>query len=458
MTRAAAYLRVSTDPQLERFGPESQRHEIEQYAKRHGFSLVEVYADAITGKSTKREQLDRLLKEAGAYDVILVSGVDRLARRVPISYGVVEELLETGRDVHSADMGRVDFEDDTSALNFGVRSVFADAEHRKINKRLYDGKTTKVRGKNGQPGEPVQKLRAYGWTDGAIDEREAHWVREAYTLVQSYGYDRASQQLNARGSRNKRGEPWNAQRLRDLVTNPLYKGEYHFGRRGKKGVQALCHVQAIVTPAMWHATLAAIEERKRNHHKRGSRPEFELTGHITCVLCGRAMAGAPHANINYYVCSTRFRRAEIRHTCTHRKYHNALAVHAAVRSGLAQLTLNDQALTRAMDLPAPQPVDVSELLKDVERRKKRLQQAYDAGAYEPAEFAQLRRSLIAEEEALQNTTPPPPPPVDLTAARALLQQALGHERLDEIARALGLRVRLHPEGALALSLRPPVTT
>ena len=54
--RAAAYIRVSTDDQLE-LSPDSQLKEIKNYAKAHGYTLDEEYIfhdDGISGKNAKR--------------------------------------------------------------------------------------------------------------------------------------------------------------------------------------------------------------------------------------------------------------------------------------------------------------------------------------------------------------------------------------------------------------------
>ena len=48
ITRAAAYVRVSTEAQAgrERYGLDAQRADIEGYAKSNGYELVEWYTDA----------------------------------------------------------------------------------------------------------------------------------------------------------------------------------------------------------------------------------------------------------------------------------------------------------------------------------------------------------------------------------------------------------------------------
>ena len=173
MTRAAAYLRVSTEHQAkeDRFGLEVQREACAVYAKAHGLSIAHEYSDTISGAKATRKELEHLLETASQYDAVIVSSVDRLARRVHIAYGVLGELLESGLEVHSADMGVIDPQDDMSALSFGFRALFSDADHRKIAKRLSAGIIQKVRS-----GKPVVPLSSYGWHRGEIVPLEAERV------------------------------------------------------------------------------------------------------------------------------------------------------------------------------------------------------------------------------------------------------------------------------------------
>ena len=143
----------------------------------HGLQIVRIFQDVITGTRATRQELDTLLNVAHQYDAVLVSAVDRLARRTAIAYAVLEELLETGAEVHSADMGLIDPKDEMSSMNFGVRSVFAQSEHMRIAKRLRGGMLAKVR----EAGRPVIPPSGYGWHKGEIQEEEAQWIRQIYT-------------------------------------------------------------------------------------------------------------------------------------------------------------------------------------------------------------------------------------------------------------------------------------
>jgi site-specific DNA recombinase len=83
--RLVGYARVSTEKQgAEGASLEAQKAHFEAYAEDRGAELVDVVADAQSGKNTEREGLQRALQmlEAGTADGILVTKLDRLTRSV----------------------------------------------------------------------------------------------------------------------------------------------------------------------------------------------------------------------------------------------------------------------------------------------------------------------------------------------------------------------------------------
>ena len=90
VTRAAAYLRVSTDKQ----DLEVQLTEIRQHAARRGWELVETYSDIASEARDDRVGFRRLLADATKrkFDVIVVQRFDRAARSVKQLVQALEHL------------------------------------------------------------------------------------------------------------------------------------------------------------------------------------------------------------------------------------------------------------------------------------------------------------------------------------------------------------------------------
>ena len=93
MKTAAAYIRVSTDDQIE-YSPDSQLKALRDYAKRNDMILPEefIYIDeGISGRTTsKRPAFNRMIGTAKSkpkpFDVILLWKFSRFARNVPAHF------------------------------------------------------------------------------------------------------------------------------------------------------------------------------------------------------------------------------------------------------------------------------------------------------------------------------------------------------------------------------------
>jgi DNA invertase Pin-like site-specific DNA recombinase len=84
-------MRVSTVDQH----PETQLHELRQFASQRGFVIAEEYTDhGISGTKARRPALDRMLKDAHRhhFDVVLVWSCDRLARSTKDFLQVLDQL------------------------------------------------------------------------------------------------------------------------------------------------------------------------------------------------------------------------------------------------------------------------------------------------------------------------------------------------------------------------------
>jgi len=89
--RAALYCRVSTVDQH----PETQLHELRQFASQRGFQVEKEYTDrGISGTKARRPGLDQMLEDARRrrFDVVLVWAFDRMARSVRHFLEVLDEL------------------------------------------------------------------------------------------------------------------------------------------------------------------------------------------------------------------------------------------------------------------------------------------------------------------------------------------------------------------------------
>ena len=95
MKRAALYCRVSSLDQH----PETQLHDLRQFAAQRGFQIVQEYVDhGFCGARARRPELDRMMEDARRhkFDVLMVWACDRLARSTKHLLQTLDELSGFG--------------------------------------------------------------------------------------------------------------------------------------------------------------------------------------------------------------------------------------------------------------------------------------------------------------------------------------------------------------------------
>lgn len=464
MTRAAVYIRIS-DPRGDRddrFGLAVQERQCREYAVRAGLNVAQVYTDAITGTTETRAGFGQLLADAEAYSDVIVYAVDRLARHPKAGYALLETLQASGLNVHTAIEGMLDLTDDAGALNFGVRIVMADAERRRIKRRLMEGKRQKVRG-----GQPVVPLRAYGYRDGEVYEPEAQWVRWLYREALTTGTHGLRDGLIRHGVPTRGGAAWDRDAIRKLLRNSVYRGEYVYGRdrvtRQPREDAISCPAPRIVEDDLWHAVQRAMDYRSTGAGRRGSRRDlWALTGRIRCGECGAAMIGKQSSGARrldggrqrnyYYACGDR--NLATSRGCTHRQYYAAPDVHEAVWAALRALAADPATLAAAQPAQVQPRLDVGAGVRELDKQLEKARSAYLRGIDTEDEYAATKTELNGRRAALlaaQQTILAPRDPA--TALRALTD-ALTLDDLSDVTGRLSVLVLVQPGGELELTIDP----
>ena len=139
MKRAAIYLRVSTDGQT----VENQRRESRAAAKRHGWQVVETFADeGVSGAKgrDKRPGLDKLLMGVARkdFDLIAAWSVDRLGRSLQDLIGILGEVHAKGVGLYLHQQG-LDTTTPAGEAMFQMLGVFAQFERAMIRERVNAG-------------------------------------------------------------------------------------------------------------------------------------------------------------------------------------------------------------------------------------------------------------------------------------------------------------------------------
>lgn len=307
MKIGAAYVRVSTDDQLE-YSPESQIDTIQAYAKSHDIIIPPEYIfqedDGVSGRKVKRRhEFMRMIGIAKTkpkpFDLILVWKFNRFARNREDSV-VYKSMLrkDLGIDVVSINEPLPD--DDKLSI---LMEAFIEAmdEYYSINL----GEDVR-RGmiKKASRGEPVS-TPPFGY-----DIRDKQFFPNPETapivqmIFQEYLAGRSTRDLaltvTNMGIRTARGGRFENRTIQYILNNPTYIGKIRYSPNGRADrdfnnpdliISDGSH-ETIIDNKTWELTQAKLEESKKlysKHSRIRDKQDFILQGLVKCSNCGATL-------------------------------------------------------------------------------------------------------------------------------------------------------------------------
>lgn len=233
--KAVAYCRVSTNKEEQLDSLESQQRFFSEYAVRHGYELIHIYADE--GKSgTKmknRPQLLKLLSDArkGIFELVLIKDVSRLARNTLDFLTSVRKLKSLGIKVSFVNYDQTS--SDSSEFMLTMLSAIAQEESANTSKRVKFGKR-----QNAELGRVPNLIYGYDKIPGdyynlAVNEQEAETVKRIFSMytAENMGTGRIAKLLNQERSKTKRGYAWTQNGISRILSNEIYNGRIVNGRQ-----------------------------------------------------------------------------------------------------------------------------------------------------------------------------------------------------------------------------------
>lgn len=224
MSRAALYIRVSTDEQaVSGYSIPDQRRELRAHAEREGYEIIEeVTDDGWSGAVGVRPGLDRVMElaEGGRIDLVLAKKRNRLFRSR--YYRLMYE-----RDLQGLGVSLVALDDTGNRFADAVNDEFADWYREEVTRNTRDGRMSKAR-----QGKLIAAARpTYGF-DYTAD-------RSAYVLVpERMAVVRKIMEMIAGGTSVRQvcrgleadgvpapvgGKLWSERHIREFVTNDAYR-------------------------------------------------------------------------------------------------------------------------------------------------------------------------------------------------------------------------------------------
>ncbi len=301
MKRAALYIRVSTEEQtLHGYSLEAQRETLTEYAKSREMAIVGYYQDegiSARKRYTKRPALLRLLRdvEAGKVDTVVFIKLDRWFRNVG-DYYEVQRILDAHKVTWQAALE--DYETETAAgrLKVNIMLAVAQDEADRTSERIkfvFESKVRRGEAITGKlpPGYRIEGKRV------VHDPAKADMIRDMFRYYAEHGSKHGAcvYMFQTYGYKIDRHY------FSHMLSNPLYKGEYH-------GVPDYC--EPLIEPELFDRLQTAPKARLNQ-----TRRVYLFSGLVRCAECGSVMAGRYNTGHIYYRCN----RYSNYQDCPHKK-------------------------------------------------------------------------------------------------------------------------------------------
>jgi site-specific DNA recombinase len=448
--RAALYVRVSTDRQQHAQTIEQQVTQLRAWvAARDGWTVREEHIfrdDGHSGARLDRPGLDALRDHAAraAFDVVVVCAPDRLARNFVHQMVVLEELERRGVRVVFCDRPLRD--DPHEQLVTQIRGAVAEYERTLIADRMRRGRQARLRS-----GQLLPWTRApYGYRlhperprDPAalqIDPVAAVVVSELFAAYAAGGVTlhTLAAQLTARGVPTPTGRPiWRPTTVRNLLTNPAYKGQAASGRLRTtparqrksalepigKGMSTTAHPSeewiTVPVPALVSAEQFDLVERRLAANQRSARRStthpYLLRGLVSCGVCRLSCSGvtrtATDTRYRYYRCLGKQARVSSgRSRCCPARFIPATQLDELVWADLCAVLQHPELVAQALErahsgawVPGElrrRQASLRSVRASVARQRQRLLEAYLAEVIDLACFQRQDRGLAGQEADL----------------------------------------------------------
>lgn len=234
MTKVVAYTRVSTDAQVDKFGLDAQREQIQAYCDAHDLEITMWYCDkGVSGVKEERPAFDRLLYgeiENPPVSAVVVAKNDRVARDIKLYYYFKMVLKRKNIELISV---AEDFGDMGYMATFmeALTVCFAEMERENITRRTFAGRKQKANKGGYAGGRPPY---GYDVVDGelVVNEMEAMVVREVFGLRNDgLTLRQIAEVMNGKNVRTQTNKEFTSGTVQNILKNEgVYKGELKYGK------------------------------------------------------------------------------------------------------------------------------------------------------------------------------------------------------------------------------------
>ena len=267
----AIYARTSSPNQRFNYSIEQQVSECWRYCDERGWITKYVFVDQCqSAKTIERPKLQLMFEKAKAreFHIIVFWKIDRFCRSLVDLVNVERTLKQCGVELCSV----TEFIDTTTSVGrFNYRNLasVAELEGELIGERARLGLYGLAR-ENKWP-NPHPPLGYDKDQNGKlkINENEAELVHKIFRMyICEKSMPQVAFKLNTQKNPTKKNGKWNARAVRDVLTNRIYKGEYHVA-----GVESRVDGCRIVTDDLFNEANEMMLRYRSGRAERRRMPE-----------------------------------------------------------------------------------------------------------------------------------------------------------------------------------------
>ena len=409
MKTAAAYIRVSTEDQVE-YSPDSQLKAIRDYARKNDMILPEEFIfvdEGISGrKAAKRPEFMKMIGTAKIkpkqFDVILLWKFSRFARNREDSI-VYKSMLRKQCGIEVISISEQLGEDKTSILIEALIEAMDEYYSINLAEEVRRGMTEKA-----QRGEVVSTPPfGYDVKDNVFvpNPETAPVVKMIFNkYLSGRGCLEIAKELNTMGIRTKYGNKWENRGVEYVLRNVVYTGKLTWtpvksktrDYKNEATIITQGKHEPIIEQEIFDKVQEMILEKKKlfPKHSRQSSNEFMLKGFLKCSNCGGALVYA----LNDRVQCNRYSKGtcEVSHSASLSKL-NASVINA-LKSDLETQNFNIYNIKSAEEQKGS---DITPMLIEKEKKKlERIKEAYAAGIDTLEEYCSNKEKILKAIEEL----------------------------------------------------------
>ncbi|CUK86119.1 Integrase [Listeria monocytogenes] len=388
--KAAIYIRVSTQEQVENYSIQAQTEKLTALCRSKDWDVYDTFIDGgYSGSNMNRPALNEMLSKLHEIDAVVVYRLDRLSRSQKDTITLIEEYFLKNNVEFVSLSETLDTSSPFGRAMIGILSVFAQLERETIRDRMVMGKIKRV-----ESGLPLTtaKGRTFGYdvvdTKLYVNKEEAQHLQLIYDIFEEEkSITFLQKRLKKLGFKVKSYSSYNK-----WLMNDLYIGYVSYGDKVHvKGVH-----EAIISEEQFYRVQEIFSRMGKNPNMNKESSSL-LNNLIVCEKCGLGYVHRAKDTVSrgkkyhyrYYSCKT------YKHTHELEKCGNKIWRADKLEEIIISRVKNYSFATRNLD-KEDELDSITEKLKTEHSKKKRLFDLYMNGSYEVAELDKLMADIDAQ--------------------------------------------------------------